>query len=90
MYCIYMESPPPPPHTKTQPQELSPLRLARARAVSLQYVDKYPRTYEYGSHVHICVSSYSKVDAVEQGHVVNLGGHETRTTTNLRTGVGCV
>jgi hypothetical protein len=56
-------------------------------------VDKYPRTtYEYGNHVYIYmlyVSSYNKVDAIEQRNMVNsgVGGteqEERRSTSGLR------
>jgi hypothetical protein len=38
-------------------------------------------TYEHGNHVHTsdkCVSSYSKVDAVEQRYMVNSGAGGTK------------
>ena len=47
-------------------------------------VDKYPRTtYECGNHVHVCVYSYSVVDAIKQRNMVNSGVRGTKDK-NLR------
>ena len=64
---------------------------ARARSCfMLRAVEKCPRTtYEHGNHVHTsdkCVSSYSKVDAVEQRYTVNSGAGGTKDR-DLRTKV---
>jgi hypothetical protein len=72
------------------------LRIICSRVLyCVVFVDKYPRIIlrtagirEPCAYIYVCVSSYSKVDAVEQKDMVNSGMRGTKER-NLRTEVGC-